>query len=100
MRASVLYSPRDLRIESRPDPACGDDDVVIEVALNGLCGTDATEFSKGPMMVPLTTPHPATGHFGPTILGHEFIGVVVESGKNARSLLGKRVASGAGVWCG
>ncbi len=100
MRAGVLYSPHDLRIESRPDPACGDDDVIIEVALNGLCGTDATEFSMGPMMVPLTTPHPVTGHVGPTILGHEFIGVVVESGKNARPLLGQRVASGAGVWCG
>jgi (R,R)-butanediol dehydrogenase/meso-butanediol dehydrogenase/diacetyl reductase len=100
VRAGVLYSPRDLRVEARPDPPCGNDDVVVEVLLNGLCGTDATEYAKGPMMVPLTTPHPASGHVGPTILGHEFIGVVVEAGRNARSLLGKRVASGAGVWCG
>jgi (R,R)-butanediol dehydrogenase/meso-butanediol dehydrogenase/diacetyl reductase len=100
MRAGVLYRPHDLRIEALPDPACGDDDVVIEVGYNGLCGTDATEFSKGPMMVPLMTPHPATGHVGPTILGHEFVGAVVEAGKNVRSLLGKRVACGAGVWCG
>lgn len=100
MRAGVLYWPHDLRVEERPDPAWGDDDVIVEVTLNGLCGTDATEFSKGPMMVPLTAPHPATGHVGPTILGHEFIGVVVEAGKNARSLLNKRVASGAGVSCG
>lgn len=100
MRAGVLHNPHDLRIETCPDPACGDDDVIIEVSFNGLCGTDATEFGKGPMMVPLTAPHPATGHVGPTILGHEFIGVVVETGKNARSLLGRRVASGAGVWCG
>jgi (R,R)-butanediol dehydrogenase/meso-butanediol dehydrogenase/diacetyl reductase len=100
VRAGVLYRPHDLRVEVRPDPACGVDDVIVEVTLNGLCGTDATEFSKGPMMVPLTTPHPATGHVGPTILGHEFIGVVVEAGKNVRSLLSKRVASGAGVSCG
>jgi len=100
VKAGVLYSPRDLRVEDRPDPACGDDDVIVEVILNGLCGTDATEFSKGPMMVPLTTRHPASGHVGPTILGHEFIGVVVEAGKFARSLLNKRVASGAGVSCG
>lgn len=100
MRAGVLYQPHDLRIEERPDPTCGDDDVIIEVTLNGLCGTDATEFAKGPMMVPLAARHPASGHTGPTILGHEFIGVVVEAGKNARSLLDKRVASGAGVSCG
>lgn len=100
MRAGVLYGPHDLRVEDRPDPACGDDDVIIGVTLNGLCGTDATEFSEGPMMVPLTKPHPASGHVGPTILGHEFIGVVVEAGKNARSLMNKRVASGAGVSCG
>jgi (R,R)-butanediol dehydrogenase / meso-butanediol dehydrogenase / diacetyl reductase len=100
VRAAVLYSPHDLRVEARPDPTCGPDDVIIEVAYNGLCGTDATEFAKGPMMVPLTTPHPGSGHVGPTILGHEFIGTVVETGDNARSMLTKRVACGAGVSCG
>lgn len=96
----MLYRPRDLRVEDHPDPACGPDDVVLEVTLNGLCGTDATEFTKGPMMVPLSAPHPASGHAGPTILGHEFIGVVVEAGANAARLLGKRVACGAGISCG
>jgi (R,R)-butanediol dehydrogenase/meso-butanediol dehydrogenase/diacetyl reductase len=100
VRAGVLYSPHDLRVEVRPDPACGPDDVIIEVMYNGLCGTDATEFAKGPMMVPLTGPHPGSGHAGPTILGHEFIGTVVEAGHNVRPMLTKRVACGAGVSCG
>jgi (R,R)-butanediol dehydrogenase / meso-butanediol dehydrogenase / diacetyl reductase len=100
VKAAVLYNPHDLRVETRPDPACGPDDVIIEVTYNGLCGTDATEFAKGPMMVPLTTPHPGSGHVGPTILGHEFIGTVVEAGRDAGPLLGKRVACGAGVACG
>lgn len=100
MRAGVLYCPHDLRVEVRPDPACGPDDVIVEVTYNGLCGTDATEFAKGPMMVPLTRPHPGSGHVGPTILGHEFIGTVVEAGHNVRSMLAKRVACGAGVSCG
>lgn len=100
MKAAVLYSPHDLRVEARPDPACGPGDVIIEVTYNGLCGTDATEFTKGPMMVPLTTPHPGSGHVGPTILGHEFIGTVVEAGRDAGPMLGKRVACGAGVACG
>jgi (R,R)-butanediol dehydrogenase/meso-butanediol dehydrogenase/diacetyl reductase len=100
MRAGVLYTPRDLRVEDRPDPSFGDDDVVVEVIYNGLCGTDATEYSKGPMMVPLNTPHPGSGHQGPTILGHEFIGTVVDAGVNARHRIGERIACGAGVSCG
>ncbi len=100
MQAAVLHSPHDLRVQTCPDPVCGPGDVIVEVALNGLCGTDATEYAKGPMMVPLTTPHPASGHVGPTILGHEFIGTVVQAGDSASTLLGKRVACGAGVSCG
>ncbi len=100
MRAAVLYAPNDLRVEERPMPECGPDDVVVEVRYNGLCGTDATEYSKGPMMVPLHDTHPGSGHRGPTILGHEFIGTVVRAGANAQPWLGKRVASGAGVSCG
>jgi len=100
MKAGVLYAPHDLRVEDRPDPQFGPDDVLVEVAYNGLCGTDATEYSKGPMMVPLNSPHPGSGHVGATILGHEFIGTVVDAGANARGRIGERVACGAGVSCG
>ena len=100
MRAGVLHQPGDLRIEDRPDPAPAPGGVVIEVAYNGLCGTDATEFTKGPMMVPLHTRHPGSGHVGPTVLGHEFVGTVVDAAPDARHLLGRRVACGAGVSCG
>lgn len=100
MRAAVLHAPHDLRLEDRPEPECGPDEVVIEVTYNGLCGTDATEYAKGPMMVPLSVAHPASGHVGPTILGHEFVGTVVDVGANAAVWSGRRVASGAGVSCG
>ncbi|MBI1350637.1 MAG: alcohol dehydrogenase catalytic domain-containing protein [Actinomycetales bacterium] len=100
MKAGVLYAPHDLRVEDRPDPQFGDDDVLVEVTYNGLCGTDATEYGKGPMMVPLNAPHPGSGHQGPTILGHEFIGTVVDAGANVRHRIGERIACGAGVSCG
>lgn len=100
MRAGVLHEPGDLRIEDRADPAPGPGDVVIEVAYNGLCGTDVTEFTKGPMMVPLHTRHPGSGHLGPTVLGHEFVGTVVDAAPDVRHLVGRRVACGAGVSCG
>jgi len=100
MKAGVLHAPHDLRIEDRPEPTFGADDVVIQVRFNGLCGTDATEYAKGPMMVPLTNRHPGSGHVGPTTLGHEFIGEIVDAGVNVRSRIGERVACGAGVSCG
>jgi (R,R)-butanediol dehydrogenase/meso-butanediol dehydrogenase/diacetyl reductase len=34
------------------------------------------------------------------VLGHEFIGTVVDTGPETRRWAGRRVASGAGVWCG
>jgi (R,R)-butanediol dehydrogenase / meso-butanediol dehydrogenase / diacetyl reductase len=100
MHAGVLYAPGDLRIEELSDPVPGLGEVLVQVVYNGLCGTDATEYSKGPMMVPLDVPHPGSGHVGPTILGHEFIGRVVDAGADAAQLVGQRVASGAGVSCG
>ena len=100
MRAAVLHAPHDLRVEDRPEPVCGNGEVLVAVTYNGLCGTDATEYTKGPMMVPLSVPHPGSGHVGPTTLGHEFIGTVVDTGQGAQHWAGKRVASGAGVSCG
>src|SRR4051794_31127364 len=100
MRAAVLYAPGDLRVEERPEPICGPGTVVLAVRYNGLCGTDVTEYTKGPMLTPLRTTHPGSGHVGPTILGHEFVGEVVEAGAGAQRWLGRRVASGAGVSCG
>jgi (R,R)-butanediol dehydrogenase/meso-butanediol dehydrogenase/diacetyl reductase len=100
MRAAVLHAPHDLRLEDRPEPECRAGDVLIEVTYNGLCGTDATEYTKGPMMVPLSTAHPGSGHVGPTVLGHEFIGTVVDTGGDATRWRGRRVACGAGVSCG
>ena len=35
------------------------------------------------MMVPLSVAHPGSGHVGPTILGHEFVGTVVDVGADA-----------------
>lgn len=101
MRAAVLHGTHDLRIEDFPKPEnLGPQDLLIHVKYNGLCGTDATEFAKGPMMVPLNNPHPNSHHQGATILGHEFIGTVVDAGKDAQEMISKRIACGAGVSCG
>lgn len=102
MKAFVLHAPGDARIEERPEPpAPGAGEVRLTVTRVGLCGTDASEYAAGPVMTPLKTRHPASGAFGPVVLGHEFIGVVETAGTGSeRFAPGDRVAAGAGVWCG
>ena len=101
MRAAVLHDIGDLRVEDFPKPTIvNPDDVLVQVKYNGLCGTDASEYAKSSLMVPLVNPHPNSKHQGATVLGHEFIGTVVEAGANAQERIGKRIACGAGVSCG
>ncbi len=102
MKALVLHTAGDARIEERPEPdAPGPGEVRLRVLRVGLCGTDATEFAAGPVMTPLASRHPNSGQLGPVVLGHEFIGVVEAIGEAVdRVGVGERVAAGAGVWCG
>lgn len=102
MRAAVYHGAGDVRIETVDEPrAPGAADVILKVLRAGMCGTDAAEYTTGPHFVPLHARHAASGHVGPTILGHEFIGEVVARGKDVQHVReGQRVAAGAGVWCG
>lgn len=68
MRAAVYHSPdRPLTIEQVPDPRPRPDEVVIEVARAGICGSDLQVAKLGAA---------AEG----TIFGHEFAGRIVELG--------------------
>jgi (R,R)-butanediol dehydrogenase/meso-butanediol dehydrogenase/diacetyl reductase len=98
MKAAVYYGEHDVRVEDRPMPVRGEGEALLRVVRSGMCGTDATEWRAGPILFPVNRVHPVTGHTGPMILGHEFIGEVTESGGSFE--VGDIVASGAGVWCG
>ena len=102
MKAAMYYGRRDVRIESVPEPGDpGPGELVLEVSCAGICGTDAAEFAYGPLVVPLHSRHPASGHQGPLILGHEFVGRVVALGAGVEDFaLGQRVVPGAAQWCG
>ncbi|CAN5373708.1 2,3-butanediol dehydrogenase [soil metagenome] len=100
MKAAVYYGEHDVRIEDRPKPVRQPGEALLRIIRSGMCGTDATEWKAGPLSFPIDRVHPVTGHTGPMILGHEFIGEVVEADADGRFAIGDVVASGAGVWCG
>jgi (R,R)-butanediol dehydrogenase / meso-butanediol dehydrogenase / diacetyl reductase len=100
MRAAVYHGAHDVRIEDVPAPRPRAGEVLLEVVRSGMCGTDGTDWKAGPRTFPVNRRHPVTGHEGPMILGHEFIGRVVEQGDGATTPVGSLVASGAGVSCG
>jgi (R,R)-butanediol dehydrogenase/meso-butanediol dehydrogenase/diacetyl reductase len=101
MRAAVFHGRGDIRVETVPDPVVAPGELLLEVHVAGICGTDAHEFSDGPHMMPIHTKHAVTGHVGPMIPGHELTGRIVEIGDGVDGFeIGAVVASGGGVWCG
>lgn len=99
MRAAVYYGANDVRIERRPVPVPGTGEVLLRVTRSGICGTDATEYLHGPGLFPVHRRHPASGHAGPMIMGHEFVGEVAGCGAGTQEWAGRRLATGAGVSC-
>ena len=91
MRALVLDRPGSFRVADVPDPVPEADQIVVRVECCGICGTDlhilAGEFPP--------TPYPITP-------GHEFAGIVVARGADARPDLpvGTRVAVDPSLYCG
>ena len=75
--AVVNYSKEKESVELRevPTPGFGDDDVLVEVANVGVCGSDLHQWKSS---------HSWPVNY-PVILGHEFGGQVVAIGKNVKS---------------
>ena len=82
-----------LSLESVPEPQIGINDVLIRVRKTGICGTDLHIESWDPWAA--RTIHP------PLIVGHEFVGEVVETGANVTDFHAGDIVSGEGhVTCG
>ena len=101
MKAALYHGPHDVRVEEIEKPSPIEGEVLLKVTRSGMCGTDASEWKAGPLIFPLHKPHPTSGLVGPMVMGHEFIGEVVEIGASVDNFeVGDRVASGAGISCG
>lgn len=92
MKSAVFYGEHDLRVEEHEMPEVGSKDILIQVKACGVCGTDVHiyEGDKGAAEV---TP--------PTILGHEFSGVIVKVGAEVKDFkVGDRVCIDPNCYCG
>jgi len=101
MKAAVYHASGDVRIEERDVPTAIAGEVLLKILRSGMCGTVASEYNSGPKMFPTQAKHPISGHHGPLILGHDFIGEVAEITDGSGGFkVGDVVASGAGISCG
>ncbi len=89
MQAIIFPAPESIAVEQVSDPACGPEEVIVQVATAGICGTDVHIYRNEYM-----------SDF-PLIPGHEFVGQVVEVGKAVTDFqVGDRVAVDPNLYCG
>lgn len=74
MTAAVLHAPGDIRVERVPVPSPGPGEVLIRVAVCGVCGSDIGRMLR------------YGAHRMPIIGGHEFSGVVAELGQGVEGV--------------
>ncbi len=95
MHAAVLHSAGDLRYETVPTPAPREDEALVAISANGLCGSDVHFYESG-RLGPFVVDRPY-------IPGHEAVGVIVRSSASrsasASVAVGARVAIEPGIPC-
>ena len=69
MRALVYHGPHDIRVEERPDPEPGPEEVLLRISATGICGSDLHGY----------TGENKRRHPG-QIMGHETVGRIVALG--------------------
>jgi len=91
MRANCWYGKQDVRVEQVPDPKIlNRRDAIVEISSTAICGSDLHLYN----------------HFIPTmekgdILGHEFMGEIVEVGPDVKNRkVGDRVVVSFPISCG
>lgn len=91
MKALCWNGVRDLKVETVQDPEIiNPQDVILKVMLSSVCGSDL-HFING--YIPAMKPG--------DILGHEFVGEVVEKGTGVKTLhKGDRVVVASDIGCG
>ncbi|MDR0451021.1 MAG: alcohol dehydrogenase catalytic domain-containing protein, partial [Treponema sp.] len=100
MKALAAYSQSDYRfVKDYPSPECGDGDIIIKTEGCGICAGDL-KCRHGAAMFWGDSVQPAYVK-PPFIPGHEFLGCIVEKGKDVEGWeIGDRVTADQIVPCG
>ena len=89
MRAARFIGPNRIEVAEVPEPECGPDEIVVDVRRAGICGTDLRIYRGRKEVDP------------PVTLGHEFSGIVSETGSGVTGLTaGERVTVEPIIPCG
>ncbi|MEF3279906.1 MAG: L-threonine 3-dehydrogenase [Elusimicrobiota bacterium] len=87
------FARKGIWMENIPEPVCGDNEVKIKIKQTAICGTDIhiykwDEWAQKNIPVPM-------------VIGHEFVGEIVETGKNVKGFkIGQRVSGEGHITCG
>jgi threonine dehydrogenase-like Zn-dependent dehydrogenase len=75
MQGAVLYAPRDVRFEQRPDPVIVEPtDAIVRLSATCICGSDLWPYRGANPIVQ------------PTPMGHEYCGIVEDVGRGVSSI--------------
>ena len=77
MRVAVYHDNSDIRLENRPVPDIGPDEVLLRVRASGICGSDVMEWYRVPK--------------APIVLGHEVAGDIAAVGETRLVMQAGRV---------
>ncbi len=94
MKALVYDAPYEMTVHDVPQPTINTDEVLIQVAYSGICGSELSGFEgKNSLRKP------------PLIMGHEFSGIITQIGEQAARVrpdlqIGSRVTANPLVTCG
>jgi len=87
------FREKGIWMDNVAEPICGDNEIKIKIKQTAICGTDIhiykwDEWSQKTIPVPMVT-------------GHEFVGRIVEVGKNVKGFkMGQRVSGEGHITCG
>ncbi|KIR09415.1 alcohol dehydrogenase [Levilactobacillus brevis] len=92
MKALVLTGTKQFEMQDVTTPTVKDDEVLVNTAYAGICGTDRALYAGLPGSADAVPP---------IVLGHENSGIVAGIGRNVTNVkVGDRVTVGPNIYCG
>ena len=87
MTAAILEDLNKITLREVDDPVCGAEEMIVAPQSVAVCGSDVRIFRHGNKRV-----------VPPTVIGHEFAGIIIETGVNVKNwVVGDRITMGADV---